>query len=155
MLTLAYSNDRAKSIDYTYPHIIDNIVFTSPLTEINTFIDLLKPFDTYVWILSLITIIIYMLIFKYYFSRNDYWNIFKVKLLTTGSLSSTRRVIISYWFIFMYMLSMIYSQVVYSLISVPKTNSIESISELHSALEQGDINLYMYNQFPFKDLIKV
>ena len=96
-----------------------------------------------------------MLIFKYYFSRNDYWNIFKLKVFTMGSLSSTRRIIICTWFIFMYILSMVYSQVVYSLISVPKTNSIESISELQSALEQGDINLYMYSKFLFKDLIQV
>ncbi|CAG2177622.1 unnamed protein product [Oppiella nova] len=38
--------DRREAVDLTYPHIIDDITFTSPPPKLDDFTSLFKPFDT-------------------------------------------------------------------------------------------------------------
>ncbi|CAG2164503.1 unnamed protein product [Oppiella nova] len=50
--------DRREAVDLTYPYIIDDITFTSPPPKLYQTTSLFKPFDTNVWIWSLVMIAI-------------------------------------------------------------------------------------------------
>ena len=154
-MALRYTTERSKFIDYTYPHIIDTIGFTSPLPRIQYFVNLFQPFDTYVWGLTTITTIALMFVFKHIFNTKDFWIIFSMDKLKLEKSPITIKILIAFWFIFLNILSVSYGGVLHSLIAIPHTYSIDTIDALSTAHKQGTVSIYSFETTPYNELVKV
>lgn len=154
-LAIRYTTERSKFIDYTYPHMIDTICFTSPLPRIQYFVNLFQPFDTYVWVLTTITTIGLMFVFNHQFKGRGYWIIFSMDKLKLTKSPITLKILIAFWFIFLNILSVSYGGVLHSLITIPHTYSIDTIDALLIAHKQGKMSIYSLDASAYNELVKV
>src|ERR1700733_1090339 len=99
--------------------MIDTIGFTSPLPRIQYFVNLFQPFDTYVWVLTTITTIALMFVFNKQFKGYGYWIIFSMNTLKTSKSSFQIKLLIGSWFIMLNILTLFYSGVLLSFITIP------------------------------------
>src|ERR1700733_1938963 len=90
------TNDRQNVIDYSYPYKFVYITFTSPMPITTHFDNLLQPFDSYIWILIIITLLILGLIicntnYKKARTFNLCWYILSILLRQNGTTRVTQR----------------------------------------------------------------
>ena len=138
------TEERANYIDYSYPHSIDIITFSSPLPEYSEFTSLLEPFDIWIWILLSLSIIVlsFMLI---YINKEEksgiFWMILSVILKQQLNKKFIRKMINNFliicWLLICIVLNSSYGGCIYSLITVPHEYKKESVYEISKAMKQG------------------
>ena len=128
------TNDRQNVIDYSYPYNFVSITFMSPMPTISYFDNLLQPFDSYIWILIIITLLILGLIIcitnnKTTRTFNLCWYILSILLRQNGTtrVIQINKLLMCTWIIMSVILGACYSGSIYALIRVPIEHRIEAL----------------------------
>ena len=142
---LYHTIDKQETVDLTYPHIIDDITFTSPPPKLDDFTSLFKPFDTNVWIWSLVMIAITSTLLRIsnrsMSSMDSIWRI--VSIFLRQSIQNFKcksfliRVVLMSLLLGCMVLSTCYAGCVYSIIASNSGHRIQTIEDLANAQESG------------------
>jgi len=149
---------RKTAIDFTYPYHLCDMSFTSPLPTFKNFSHLLQPFDRFIWISILLIMTLFMTIFMVYNKKSTFkyllcWQVFVIymrqsicKLINTYP----NNIILFTWILMSVILNIYYSGYIYSFITFPYENKIESISELIRNENEGHINMIVEKNSAFQ-----
>ena len=147
------TTDRQNVIDYTYPCYSEYITFTSPMPTITHFDNLLQPFDSYIWILIIITLLILGLIIfntnnKTARTFNLCWYILSILLRQNGTTRVTQinKLLMCTWIIMSVILGACYSGSIYALIRVPIEHRIETLDQLFANEINGNIKIFVIHK---------
>ena len=150
--TLLMTNDRQNVIDYIDPCYSEYFTFTSPMPTITHFDNLLQPFDSYIWILIIITLLILGLIIcntnnKMARTFNLCWYILSILLRQNGTtrLTQINKLLMCTWMLMVMILGACYSGCIYSLIRVPIEHKIETLDQLIAHEMNGNIKIVVEN----------
>ena len=158
--------DRAQVVDMTYPHIIDTFTFTSPLPQTQTIVNLLEPFDTYVWILTMVSIALIMALIKLAIhcklgqSRHGhlwivYSSMFKLQMPTRIPCSMFNVAIFSPWLMACVLFTTCYAGGIYSVLTVPYETRIDTLYDLAQAYADGRIKVLVPDIDFYRNLFQV
>ena len=137
--------DRREAVDLTYPHIIDDITFTSPPPKLYQTTSLFKPFDISVWICSLFMIAITSTLLRIssgsMSSMDSIWRIVSIFLRQSVENFKCKRfmirVVLMSLLLVCMVLSTCYAGCVYSIIASNSEHKIQTIEDLANAQESG------------------
>ena len=146
------TNDRQNVIDHSYPYNFVYITFMSPMPTITYFDNLLQPFDTYIWISIIITLLMIGLIIFNTKSKttktfNLCWYVMSIFLRQNGTTRITQinKLLLYTWMLLVTILGACYSGCIYSLIRVPIEHKIETLDQLISHEMNGNIKIVVKN----------
>jgi hypothetical protein len=144
--------ERERDVDFTYPYYRDSATFTSPLPRFDHFNNVLQVFDKCTWFLIVISIsllLIFLLcISKVYYKKYEskLWFALLSAILNQGInptliIKPHLKVILRSWLFTCFFLNLIYSNCIFSLITIPNEHRIESIAEFMEAQANNEIHV--------------
>ena len=148
---LSVTSDRAQVVDYTYPHFINSVTFTSPKAQHKLYsVSLISPFDTKIWICFVISVtlltVICLLSERLLKENFDFiWILLTILLkqsLNKSSNYGSLSTLLLVWIFACFVLTTIYGGCLHSHMSlIREQNSIETIEELVKAQTSGRIDI--------------
>ena len=135
--------ERYQVINYTKPYKFSANTFTSPMPITTHFDNLLQPFDSYIWISIIITILL-MYSILYWTKKtkmNLLWNLLSICLRQNLSKHFEACLNIFSFLLMSVILTQCYSGAIYSLITAPIEHRIETIDELIGSQNANEIQI--------------
>ena len=160
-MSLSHTPERDEVISFSYPYLISPVTFLAPLPLPKHFDNLFEPFDTYIWLSILASLLCLTIIFIImHKSKSNYmsgliWSLYLVifgQTIPDKYLKPNRvKLIFSLWLLACFVLSKCYSSSVYELILVNHENKLKTIDDLIKASNANNIKMYarystMYSQ---------
>ena len=153
-MTLTYP--RSQAVDYTYPFKIDSLTFLSPRLRNKYFYNLFEIFDIYIWVSIFVSIISMTLLLNIINADNKsgnkdsfLWTLTSILLEQPYSPGHLKGFIIkmqlAIWMFAAIIISSSYGGCIFSLITYPHDNNIETIDDLARAIQNNKIRLIQYN----------
>ena len=146
------TSERYQAINYTKPYKYSANTFTSPMPITTHFDNLLQPFDSYIWILIIITLLILGLIicntnYKTARTFNLCWYILSILLRQNGTtrLTQINKLLMCTWMLMVMILGACYLGSIYALIRVPIEHRIETLDQLIANEMNGNIKIVVEN----------
>ncbi|GIY61542.1 glutamate receptor ionotropic, delta-2 [Caerostris darwini] len=148
---LAITEERTSVVDFTTVYIIDDVTFTigkpGPLPPALSY---LYPFVPGLWASFIILLLIMPLVFLSSTSAKSYFQLllqlfgsFVTQSLSIKDNSMRSRILQASWIIFTYVISLSYSAVLLSFVSVPlQKEQVKNFLELSNAVREGGMKSY-------------
>ena len=145
------TEERSQVIQFTYPHFINSITFSTPLpikTDYSS--SLFGPFDTNVWIV-LMAFYLVTCVVMFTKRRGIQWTLISIILSQSLDLLKSRslsmRLLIFCWLLGSFVLKNYYCGELFGLMTFPKNSErVETIDEFLKAIKSGKFKIATINE---------
>lgn len=148
---LSITENRKRVVDFSVPYGVLDRTFATEITElVSTFASYMLPFSFGVWLTILFIFLAALLLFRFFMNKKRTWVTIFVQIfgsmcrqpMTIEEESSKWRILYGFWWIYITFLTLAYSMVLLSFLTVPlRSKGIDSIQELSEAVRNEGYRL--------------
>lgn len=148
---LSITENRKRVVDFSVPYDVLDRTFATEKPELaSTFASYMLPFSFGVWLIILFIFLVALLFFKFSMKKKRPWVTIVVQVfgsmcrqpMTIEDESSEWRILYGFWWIYITFLTLAYSMVLLSFLTIPlRSKGIESIQELSEEVQNEGYRL--------------